>query len=196
MSDSNKRPFIRRSDLFLEDDSELVIEDLEKAFSAQLDVAIKNFERATELARSIEKQLHAHQIAHQVEREISDELEKILGKDEYIDVFFTKKEILTLEQIQRANSLKSTDKNKKISRRGIQVARAGRDYDSYYDHYKYKSRIMSLDKKRAEELLASDDVCKSIKKFILFNLDELDSKKYAHFNYKLFVYKSLKKYEN
>lgn len=122
---------------------------------------------------------------------ISDELEKMLGREGFIKVFFTGDE--------KSSYYSAVDKYKHIEDSSEPKVRAYLDElnpEKLYNHYKYKIRYKYFARDGVEKILASPMIGKKQKQFLIFNLDQLDSEEgkdgQIEINFKEWIYSQMK----
>ena len=114
------------------------------------------------------------------DRAMYDELEAVLGKDKFAELFFTDQDYYRwTSAVKKLGRLKSSRSKFRLMNEF--------NPDETYNLYKYEKTYRKFDKQAMEAILANPESPKNLKKFIQFNLDQ----DMIMIDYKKFIYESV-----
>lgn len=122
------------------------------------------------------------------EMRLSDELESFLGKEKFIELFFTEEEKASYNSAKERYKVIAESKKPEIIALQDEL-----DPERLYKAYKYKPRLRWFTEEGVRKMLENPHITKRDKKFFVFNLDQVQDGGWIEVDYKELIYNNFVK---
>lgn len=127
----------------------------------------------------------------QEEIDLSNELEDFFGREKYMELFFDKDEIAAYKSaVSKYPAIRDSENPK------VQALKDELNPEKLYKVFKYKPRIKYFTEEGVRKMLESPHITKRDKKFLVFNLDQVQDDGRIEINYKEMIYNNFIKQED
>jgi hypothetical protein len=117
------------------------------------------------------------------EIKLSDKLEDFFGREGYIQIFFDKDQVHALSSAEKKYVVIKESTNPEVIKLQDEL-----NPDKLYRVFKYKPRIRHFDKEGVSKMIESPQISKAEKKYLVFNLDQVEDDGQIDLDFKELIY--------